>query len=103
MSEGKDLDERRRLRLHRRSRSLAASEAAPPAVCPHHVPILSRGAGPGPEQWDLTTTQLLPHIDGFNHIAKIARLADVGTGLVRACVQNLVYHKVCMIWHMAYS
>ena len=29
MSEGKDLDERRRLRLHRRSRSLAASEAAP--------------------------------------------------------------------------
>ena len=66
------------------------------AVCPHHVPILTRGAGPGPEQWDLTTTQLLPHIDGFNHIAKIARLADVGTGLVRACVQNLVYHKVCM-------
>ena len=75
---------------------VTASEAAPPAVCPHHVPILTRGAGPGPEQWDLTTTQLLPHIDGFNHIAKIARLADVGTGLVRACVQNLVYHKVCM-------
>ena len=47
-----------------------------------------------PEQWDLTTTQILPHIDGFNHIAKISSLADVGSALVRACVQNLVYHKV---------
>ena len=47
-----------------------------------------------PEQWDLTTTQILPYIDGFNHIAKISSLADVGSGLVRACVQNLLYHKV---------
>ena len=67
----------------------------PAPVYPHHVPILTQPHTKFcPDQWDLTTTQILPHIDGFNHIAKIASLADVGTSLVRACVQNLVYHNV---------
>ncbi|CAF4933578.1 unnamed protein product [Pieris macdunnoughi] len=38
--------------------------------------------------------QILPHIDGFNHVAKIASLTDVEISLVRACVQNLVYYGV---------
>ena len=77
---------------------VSSSGHDPPHVHPHHVPVLVRGQpgdhSSGGQEWDLTTTQILPHIDGFNHISKIARLADVGTSLVRACVQNLVYHKV---------
>ena len=73
---------------------VSSSGHDPPHVHLHHVPVLVGGQGGGGQEWDLTTTQILPHIDGFNHISKIARLADVGTSLVRACVQNLVYHKV---------
>ena len=73
--------------------SMETGEPAP--VRDYQVPVLT--VVPDclqPEQWDLTTTQILPHIDGFNHIAKISSLVDVGSALVRACVQNLVYHKV---------
>lgn len=42
------------------------------------------------EQWDLTTYQVMPYIDGLNHIAKIAAEADVENNLVKACIQNLV-------------
>ncbi|RVE55150.1 hypothetical protein evm_000048 [Chilo suppressalis] len=38
--------------------------------------------------------QILPYIDGFNHVSKIAALTDVEISLVRACVQNLVYYGV---------
>lgn len=38
--------------------------------------------------------QILPYIDGFNHISKIAALADVDSNLVKSCLQNLVYYGV---------
>ncbi|CAH2263208.1 jg24019 [Pararge aegeria aegeria] len=38
--------------------------------------------------------KILPYIDGFNHVSKIAALTDVEISLVRACVQNLVYYGV---------
>ena len=38
--------------------------------------------------------QILPYFNGINHIAKIAQLADVNTGLVRSCVVNLRYHQI---------
>ena len=50
----------------------------------HHVPALiservySRG-----DHWDLTTQQILPYIDGFSHVAKIAAAADVDNNLVK--------------------
>ncbi|XP_045598330.1 GATOR1 complex protein NPRL2 [Procambarus clarkii] len=65
----------------------------PPRVLDHHVPVLiservySRG-----DHWDLTTQQVLPYIDGFSHIAKIAAAADVENNLVKACVENLLYY-----------
>ncbi|XP_071523513.1 GATOR1 complex protein NPRL2 isoform X2 [Panulirus ornatus] len=65
----------------------------PPRVLDHHVPVLiservySRG-----DHWDLTTQQILPYIDGFAHIAKIAAAADVENNLVKACVENLLYY-----------
>ena len=50
-----------------------------------------------PDEWDLTTQQLLPHINGVFHVAKIANRAGVDTSLVKAAVQNLVYHGVITI------
>ena len=34
--------------------------------------------------------QVLPYIDGFNHVAQIAVEADVKNNLVKACVQNFM-------------
>ncbi|KAE8611955.1 hypothetical protein XENTR_v10012646 [Xenopus tropicalis] len=41
-------------------------------------------------QWDLTTQQILPYIDGFRHIQKISAEADVELNLVRIAIQNLM-------------
>lgn len=40
-------------------------------------------------QTDLNS-QVLPYIDGLNHVAKIASEADVENNLVKSCLQNLV-------------
>lgn len=67
----------------------------PTPVKDHQVPVFlySRHSFVA-DQWDLTTNQILPYIDGFNHVSKIAALTDVEISLVRACVQNLVYYGV---------
>ncbi|CAB3258863.1 unnamed protein product [Arctia plantaginis] len=44
--------------------------------------------------WDLTTRQLLPHIDGYNHVSKLASDTGVEKTLVKSCIQNLVYYGV---------
>ena len=50
-----------------------------------------------PDEWDLTTQQLLPHMNGVYHVQKIANRAGVDSSLVKAAVQNLVYHGVITI------
>ena len=75
--------------------SVISMGSDPPVVKDFDVPILTViNQKFDSDQWDLTTTQILPYIDGFNHLARISSLADVETNLVRACVQNLVYHRV---------
>ncbi|CAG0917038.1 unnamed protein product [Notodromas monacha] len=49
------------------------------------------------EKWDLTTGQILPFIDGFNHVRKIAALADVDVSLVKNGIQHLVYDGVAKL------
>lgn len=44
--------------------------------------------------WDLTTQQIMHHVDGSSHVAKIAAEADVDINLVKACLQNLLYFSV---------
>lgn len=62
----------------------------PSSVYDYQVPVFIK---PLPsQQWDLTTQQVAPYIDGFNHVARIAALSDVENNLVKACVQNLVYY-----------
>lgn len=47
-----------------------------------------------PSQWDLTTQQIIPYIDGFRHIDRIATEADVEVSLVKACIQNMIYYGI---------
>nr|XP_050859168.1 GATOR complex protein NPRL2 isoform X2 [Vespula vulgaris] len=62
----------------------------PKPVLDHQVPIFLEGREAfQSDQWDLTTQQVLPYIDGFNHVARIAAEADVENNLVKSCVQNL--------------
>ncbi|CAH4039044.1 GATOR complex protein NPRL2-like [Pieris brassicae] len=84
--------------------------ASPPPVHDHDVPVpVLRAAPPSPPptptssdephlepdaDWDLTTAQLLPHIDGYNHVSKIAADADVEKTLVKSCIRNLLYYGV---------
>ncbi|XP_076468696.1 GATOR1 complex protein NPRL2-like [Babylonia areolata] len=44
--------------------------------------------------WDLTTQQILHHVDGTAHVVKIAAKADVDINLVKACLQNLLFFNV---------
>ena len=52
------------------------------------------GLGNKSEEWDLTTQQILVHIDGVLHVKRIAHEAGVDSSLVKAAIQNLLYHRV---------
>ncbi|KAG1701207.1 GATOR complex protein NPRL2 [Nymphon striatum] len=70
-----------------------------------HVPVLliskSTLVNTNP---DLTTLQVLPHIDGFKQIGRIAAEAEVEISLVKACIQNLTYYgATCIIPIFQYS
>ena len=45
----------------------------------------------------MTTQQILNYIDGIWHIKRIALEAGVDTSLVKAAIQNLLYHRVVEI------
>lgn len=67
----------------------------PPLCFDSQVPVLkSEFENMSLESWDLTTRQVLPFINGINHIARIAASADVENALVKSCIQNLVYYNV---------
>lgn len=67
----------------------------PQPVLDHLVPLLCESYENTPiDVWDLTTQQVLPYINGINHVARIATESDVEKALVKACIQNLVYHEV---------
>lgn len=68
----------------------------PRPVKDHEVPILT-GSSIIPTQWDLTTQQVLPYIDGYRHVSKIALEADVEVSLVKACIQNMIYYGIINI------
>lgn len=41
--------------------------------------------------WDLTTRQLIPFINGYNHVLKIAAVSNMDKELVKSCIRNLIY------------
>lgn len=77
----------------------------PPVVCNHHVPVFIC-----PKQeinnlaWDLTVQEILVHINGFNHVDKIAQLSEVDPNIVKESIQHLVvYNFVKLISIFQYS
>ncbi|CAK8689336.1 unnamed protein product [Clavelina lepadiformis] len=78
---------------------------SPPDVYDHHVPILTISKDDFDlEEWDLTTQLVLPFIDGFRHVKKIAMLADADPNLIRICIQNLAfYNQIKLISIFQYS
>lgn len=71
---------------------------SPNEVKPHEVPIFTVERNMIlPNKWDLTTQQIIPFIDGFNHVAKIAAEADIDINIVKACIRNLLYFDVIFV------
>ena len=44
--------------------------------------------------------QLMPYIDGFKHIARIAAEANIDISIVKSCLKNLVYVASRYILHV---
>lgn len=67
------------------------------AVGKHHVPVRVQDVDSLPtDEWELTLQRVLPHVDGVNHVAKIARRAGVGDREARACVRHLARER-CVV------
>lgn len=68
----------------------------PPQVFDHLVPHITSPIFQeiARENWDLTTQQILPYINGVSHVGSIATKANVNANLVKSCIQNLVYYGV---------
>ncbi|KIP09077.1 hypothetical protein PHLGIDRAFT_68214 [Phlebiopsis gigantea 11061_1 CR5-6] len=70
----------------------------PPPVKDWQVPLalinLTRRIEPN---WDLTVAKVCPYIDGTNHVARIARLADCDIELTRQAMAHLLYYQVIMM------
>ncbi|PRP84868.1 hypothetical protein PROFUN_07522 [Planoprotostelium fungivorum] len=66
----------------------------PGVVMEHQVPIITQDIDLlSSRQWDLAVQQVLPHIDGINHIKKISTLSKVSLDTVQKCIQQLMYLK----------
>jgi uncharacterized protein (UPF0297 family) len=71
---------------------LTPSLQQPPTVHDYHVPIFICSKDDIDTCGDLTIHQILPYINGFHHVAKIACLSEVDISLVKECVQHLVVY-----------
>ncbi|KAG2367423.1 nitrogen permease regulator 2-domain-containing protein [Suillus spraguei] len=48
------------------------------------------------DNWDLTMSKVCRHIDGVNHVSRIAHLADCDIELTRQAISHLLYYQVIM-------
>ncbi|TFK55086.1 NPR2-domain-containing protein [Heliocybe sulcata] len=69
----------------------------PPPVKDWDVPLalinLAKRIEPN---WDLTIGKVIKHIDGVNHVSRIAYLADCDLDLTRDAISHLLYYQVVM-------
>ncbi|KAF5389804.1 hypothetical protein D9757_003726 [Collybiopsis confluens] len=69
----------------------------PPAVQDWMVPIaLINLVRRIEDNWDLTMAKVCKHIDGINHVSKIAHLAECDIELTRSAISHLLYYQVIM-------
>ena len=72
-------------------------KSEPGEVDDHMVPIMNIGYKERANHWDLATQQLLPYIDGFKHVARIAAEGDMDINIVKVCIQNLVHYGIIQL------
>ncbi|KAH8833683.1 NPR2-domain-containing protein [Flagelloscypha sp. PMI_526] len=48
------------------------------------------------ENWDLTMVKVCQHLDGVNHVSRIAQLAECDLGLTRDAISHLLFYQVIM-------
>lgn len=48
------------------------------------------------ENWDLTMKKVAEHINGVNHVSRIAHLADCDISFTRQAISHLLYYQVIM-------
>ncbi|TFK42397.1 nitrogen permease regulator 2-domain-containing protein [Crucibulum laeve] len=48
------------------------------------------------DNWDLTMSKVCKYVDGTNHVARIAHLADCDIALTRQAISHLLYYQVIM-------
>jgi hypothetical protein len=81
--------------------AISPSKAPPAKVRAWDVPLLIRALPTSAEwTWDLTLQRIHRHIDGVNHIQRIAQLGDVELKLVKKAVRELLYHERAMLLDM---
>ncbi|KAH9993755.1 nitrogen permease regulator 2-domain-containing protein [Russula vinacea] len=69
----------------------------PPPVKDWMVPVaLIRFDNIMEQNWDLTMAKVCKYIDGTNHVARIAHLADCDIVLTRQAIGHLLYYQVIM-------
>ena len=74
------------------------STANPPEVEDWHVPIaLADFAALKDDNWDITAARVSQHIDGVNHVGRIAQLADADPALVREVLRHMLFYQVIMV------
>ncbi|KAG9041289.1 Nitrogen permease regulator 2 [Tulasnella sp. UAMH 9824] len=70
----------------------------PPKVDDWQVPIaLINLAKRVESNWDLTMAKVVPHINGINHVRKIADLADTDPNLTRRCMEHLLFYQCILM------
>ncbi|KAI0082811.1 NPR2-domain-containing protein [Panus rudis PR-1116 ss-1] len=70
----------------------------PPPVKDWQVPLaLINLKGRIKSNWDLTISKVCQYIDGVNHVARIASLAECDIVLCREAISHLLYYQVIMM------
>lgn len=65
----------------------------PPRIEDYHVPIFTCTKEDIHDiTWDLTIEQILPFINGFSHVKKIAIESEVDIEIVKTCIQHLILY-----------
>ncbi|CAF1063509.1 unnamed protein product [Adineta steineri] len=74
---------------------LLEQQTEPPAIASSDVPMFCNNIDLSDlEQMDQMTQRVIASIDGLRHVNKIAQDTDTELALVKAAMQNLVYHNV---------
>jgi hypothetical protein len=51
------------------------------------------------DNWDITAARVSEYIDGVNHVARIAELADADPALTRETLRHMMYVHSLSIYH----